>query len=236
MTHLLVWLTFVVFLKVCYPITAQVPEVTRLEKFYYDKCLKTTGKAETFDRLRTDVYEMYKYFQYAFQFLPENKNVFCNSERSNLAYRAKDVEKDLKACLAPDEQFLPVFLRTSFEELLHFFCHNDGEYTTRFFSTETSQCRNSIESSKSNDLDNCLNRIFAPVRNHITKAELCDDVTVARKCYTQLVELHCPRSYDVKRLNTIFFDYVRKPCSSCVFGLNSLLVVGLVLFNLLVNY
>jgi len=171
-----------------------------------------------------------------FSFYPKTRMYSATAKDRTSLTEQKMWKKDLKAFLAPDEQFLPVFLRTSFEELLHFFCHNDGEYTTRFFSTETSQCRNSIESSKSNDLDNCLNRIFAPVRNHITKAELCDDVTVARKCYTQLVELHCPRSYDVKRLNTIFFDYVRKPCSSCVFGLNSLLVVGLVLFNLLVNY
>ncbi|CAH1134858.1 unnamed protein product [Ceutorhynchus assimilis] len=208
-------------------------EISQLETFYYNKCLKNTGRQEAFEKLRTNAYEMYKYFEYAFQYLPDKRKTFCDSERSNLVYRVKEIETDLKTCLDQQEKFLAGFFRKSFEEFLHFFCHHNGEYSTRFFSIEGRQCREAIENAKSSDLDNCLNRIFAPSKSHITQQEMCDDVTVTKKCFAQLLEVHCPTSRDMKQLNGIFFDYLAKPCSSCSFVVNGFLVLGLVLINLL---
>lgn len=211
------------------------PEITKLERFYYDKCLKNTGNTAAFDKLRTDTYETNKYFEYAFQFLPDQRQTFCTNERTNLIHRIKEIENDLKPCLSPSEKYLAGFLKESFTELLHFFCHNNGVYAKRFFSSEGAQCRQRIENANSNDLDNCLNRIFSPTRSFITKNEMCDDITVARKCFTQLLDVYCPNSQDFKRLNQIFFDYIGKPCGSCIHLISSFAIVGSVLLHFLIN-
>lgn len=108
----------------------ETAEISKLEKFYYDKCLKNSGRTEPFEKLRTDVYEMYKYFQYAIEYLPEHKSQFCGDQRKNLVYRANEIKADLKVCLPTNEKFLAGLLKESFDEFLHFLCHNKGTYTT----------------------------------------------------------------------------------------------------------
>lgn len=156
---------------------------------------------------------MLQYLKYAFAFLPNQKQTFCDSERKNLVVRIKEIEKDLSKCFKNDEDYLPGFIRKSFQEFLHFLCHNDGEYSTRFFTPAVTDCRSRIENSTSNDLEYCLNRIFPPSNGNLLKKDMCDDLTVMKKCFVQALDNHCRTTYEAKNLNEIFFNYIQKPCN-----------------------
>ncbi|XP_066149882.1 uncharacterized protein [Euwallacea fornicatus] len=212
--------------------TAQATsEVSQLETFYYNKCLKVSGSVEPFIKLRTDVYEMYKYLQYAIDYLPAQHSLFCGEQRKNLLYRANEIKNDLNACLPMEEKFFAKFLKESFQEFLHFLCHNDAAYSMKFFSSETKQCRENIDRSRGNDLEYCLNRIFSPTKSYVTQSEICDDLKVTRKCFTQFVETNCPKSYDTKNLNSKFFDFISQPCSACANSVSLIMIFCLVLLH-----
>ncbi|XP_066246173.1 uncharacterized protein [Euwallacea similis] len=206
-------------------------ELSKLESFYYNKCLKISGSPEPFNKLRTDVYEMYKYLQYTIEYLPAEHRLFCGEKRKNLLYRANEIKDDLNACLPREEKFFARFLKESFHEFLHFLCHNDATYSIKFFNSETKQCRENIERSNGNDLEYCLNRIFSPSRTYVTQLEICDDLKVTRKCFTQLIEKNCPRSHDTNNLNSVFFDFISQPCSACTNSMSLIMGFCLVLLH-----
>ncbi|XP_050303837.1 uncharacterized protein LOC126741467 [Anthonomus grandis grandis] len=220
---------------IAYPVQSQTDsEISKLEKYLYDRC--QNGKPGDFEKLRTDVYEMYEYMKKVSQLLPNEREYFCKTERPNLAYRAEQIGKDFNSCMPKEEKFFGQFFRDSFNGYLHFLCHNHGEYSRRFFSQENTQCRQTIAQSNSNDLENCMNRIFPPSKGHIKKAELCDDVTVLRKCFSQLLQVYCPNTSDLKRLNEIFFDNIERPCNGALTAfINKTAFFGLVFFTLVFN-
>ncbi|KAL1514251.1 hypothetical protein ABEB36_003538 [Hypothenemus hampei] len=207
-------------------------ELPQLQSIFQQKCLKNTGKTESYDKLSTDVSNLYRDFQNAIEYLQNDNKLFCNNQRKLLIETAHKVKSDLKTCLPDSEKFLAKFFLHSFEELLHFLCHKNGIYSARFFSNEGQQCRQALEKSQANDVDNCLNRIFAPTKGYITQTELCDDIIVAKKCFSRLLDTFCPSANNFKNLNDIFFNYISNPCSNAfsLLSTNKYLLLLVIMF------
>ncbi|KAF7273198.1 uncharacterized protein LOC143199403 [Rhynchophorus ferrugineus] len=211
-------------------INGQSQEVSQLENYFYRTCLKYSGSTEPFNKLRADFYEMYEYFKVSSQLLPVRKKDFCKDDVPRLITRIKNVETDMKACLPHNDTSQAVFIKESLIEFLRFLC---DKVQTRLFSSEVTMCREKIESSPSQELDYCLNRIFPPTNGLLTKKDLCDDLSIARKCVALLLEQQCPSSQLTKDLNQEFFSHLEKPCNGC--GYLSLNISSLILL-LLVHF
>lgn len=211
------------------------PEVTKLETFFYNKCWDNTKSTDAFLKLRADTYEMYKYFEYAFKFLPDQRKTFCEKERPSLVGRMKEISNDLKPCLRGQEKFLAEFVKKSFEEFLHFFCHKDGEYTNRFFSREGTNCMNKITEANTNDLSNCVNNILGPDGQYVTKHQMCNELSMVNRCYSHLLNNYCQTSNDFKNLKDIFFEYVSAPCSSCIHSISTVVLIGSLLVHFILK-
>ncbi|KAJ8920142.1 hypothetical protein NQ315_011801 [Exocentrus adspersus] len=194
------------------------------EHFYY-KCYNQTKDLKVFQKLSNDVSQFMRYLEYTFTFIPDRKQIFCDSERKQLDLRIREITGDLRPCLSAQEAFLGDFIETSFREFTHFMCHNNGENIDILFSSRHRQCKAYMEEDNtSSDTYYCFGKMFRPLSGYITKKELCDDITVARKCMATTIDIKCNAPDAYMDLNTRFFDYISKPCSGCTSQVSILLL------------
>ncbi|XP_056636013.1 uncharacterized protein LOC130891203 [Diorhabda carinulata] len=212
---------------------AQNDPYQKLSDHWFNKCFNQTHDINNFDKLYADGVEFKRYLKYAFKFIPEGEKVFCDRERFILENRMKEFAKDLKPCLAQQEKFLEDFLNRSFKELLHFLCHNDGEHIKTFYSSKAAECRTKLSNTNYPNLDNCFAKIINPTSRVLMKKDICSDLGIVKKCFAEALEFQCPSFGSYKKLNEDFFSYVSKPCSGCVFNINSLLFAASLLISLM---
>ncbi|KAG5881792.1 hypothetical protein JTB14_037089 [Gonioctena quinquepunctata] len=209
----------------------------KLTNFYFWKCHNKTKSDAAFDKLYADAVEFKNFLQYTFTLLPDNKNIFCESERTKLDKRMTEVSNDLEPCLANGEKYLPEFIRISFKEFLHFLCHNNGEHITTFFSKSSQECRDALESKGTEPVTSCFSKIFKPMSGYLKKTELCEDLSTAKKCFSAALEETCPSYAAYKLLNEDFFKYVGKPCSGCdSYYLNTFMLVATIIFSYMFSH
>ncbi|VEN55815.1 unnamed protein product [Callosobruchus maculatus] len=227
--HFILKICFLYLLSVVEGQAQQAGPFDKLAEYYYYKCWNTTRNEKIFAELNKDGTELQDRLKFSFELLPEGKKYFCNEQRKLLEGLMQKFSADLETCLPEPEKYIADFLKKSGEEFLHFFCHNNGENLDRIFSTSptSQQCKDSLSSSvTSTELASCFSRIFKPMSSYVKKQELCDDVTIAKKCVIQLVNDKCPRSDNYQKLSSEFFRYISKPCSGCVFSLSTLLIIA----------
>ncbi|XP_072379161.1 uncharacterized protein [Diabrotica undecimpunctata] len=212
--------------------TAQVTDpYNKLADHWFNKCNNETKQTLAFDKLYSNSVEFKRYLKYTFKFIPGEKKIFCDRERDILKTRMKELAKDMRPCLPQKEKFFEQFIYDSFNEILHFLCHNNGEHIDAFFSARSSECRNRLFNTENPNLGNCFSGIFRPASG-LTKKDLCADYGVVKKCFAEALALNCPADGGYKKLNEDFFSYASKPCSGCAFYLNSLLLT----VSILVSY
>ncbi|XP_019876803.1 uncharacterized protein LOC109604717 [Aethina tumida] len=189
----------------------QQPEQSALTKFFYDRCQKYSRDASVYDRLKADVGDFKKYAKYTATYLPNQVGHFCKLEQGHLRGRMKAITTTMTKCLPAEEHFLGDFVYQSFRGFLHFLCDNEAENVHSFFSSQGSDCRSNINTE---EITQCFGKIFAPVDGRIQKKELCDNLNVAQKCYSQSLDRHCPNFRAFQKLNQDLFNYIERPCST----------------------
>lgn len=227
-SNMWVLVLFIVFVGLA---SAQTDPYQTLSNHWFNKCFNQTKDTSSFDKLYADGVEFKRYLKYAFKFIPEEKKLFCDKERYILENKMKEFARDLKLCLSQQEKFMEDFLFESFKELLHFLCHNNGEYINTFYSSKAAECRTKLSNTDYPNLDNCFAKLINPTSSVLTKKIVCGDLEVVKKCFSEALEYQCPSFGSYKKLNEDFFSYISKPCSGCAFNLNSLLFMASLLIS-----
>lgn len=195
----------------------------KIKEYYSNKCFSKTGNHSYYVKLEDEFTKFAAYFDSTFSMIPERRKSFCDDERIPLNDGFHRVLQFLKPCLHSEEKYLPDFLKTSLREFLHFLCHNNGEYTTRLFSPQNQQCLPNLGGNLTSRLVACFGRIFKPRNSYLKQTELCEDMSVAEKCFDAILAEKCST---YSHLSKKFFHYISKPCSGCVTkNINILLLI-----------
>ncbi|CAH0555002.1 unnamed protein product [Brassicogethes aeneus] len=184
---------------------------TLLAQHFSNRCREYSSNGQIYDQIRVDTEELKRYAKYAFGFLPSKKDHFCQKELPHLIGRERQITKNLGECLPESEKFIPAFFDGIFENFLKFLCDGGGENIDNFFSSHGDECRNQL---KEVGAESCLEKIFSPVGSSIRKTEMCDDIAVVKKCFSQNLERKCPGFKAFNTLNNRLFNFIEKPCST----------------------
>lgn len=160
----------------------------KLSNFIYDRCRVYSTDASAYDDIKAHLGQFNDYLQYAASLLPNGKEQFCNDERPRLAHLSKQLAHDVRYCMPKDEKYLPNFMVDSFTSFLDFVCsqrtiesekflildHFWLRSITDFFSTQGSDCRQSLKSNQEGQqVGNCFSKLFARFGDVVKKDDLC---------------------------------------------------------------
>lgn len=195
--------------KKCIPSKEGIKDQNDMEKFTYS----------FLELAKTDLRTMSDY----------ERNITCQYSRGNWSELIKKAKINWANCVTDE---LGDFVSDMLGTFLDFFCFPGN--AEGVFGTESLQCRRQIEAAR-DQFRRCPLKVSRPSKHFPTKVEICDDVNLAQKCFTEMLDLNCPSYYDGKRLKDIFFDYMARPCSSCSHFISSFAILSSVLLHFFIN-
>ncbi|KAK9881648.1 hypothetical protein WA026_017168 [Henosepilachna vigintioctopunctata] len=211
-------------------------EIGIVQQFFEKRCYKHSTSGDAYDKLVVLSDDFRKYAQYTSTFLPDHIGHFCKNERDILINKMKDVNKQMLLCLPKEEKFLPQYVQDTITSFLQFLCQDGGTNVKSFFSSQGKQCRTSLSyNNATEEVGSCFSRVFKTVRDneYMTKTNLCSDVGLVKGCFSAALDKYCSGFAAFQALNNVFFRYINKPCSACIFGINNLFIYLSVAVSLL---
>lgn len=213
-------------------------EPSAVQEFFRKRCYSNAKTGDAYDQLVGLSFDFYKYAEYTATFFPQHIQHFCNVEKPILKNKLRDVNKQMLKCLPQDEKFLPQFIQDTFHGFMNFLCVNNGSNVISFFSTHGKDCRATLsKQNATQEVGECFSKFFLSVndKGYMTNVNMCRDVGFVKGCFIGVLDKYCPNFAAFQELNKQFFNYINKPCSACIFGVNNVVTFLCVLVALLYN-